>query len=93
MSAAAVFLYGALAVSGGALAFLTGQRSSGRTDPDVARCYENVRLLEGVAGDLATLADEAREAGDEDGLKELETALSDLEDAIAGLRRGADAVV
>lgn len=93
MSAAVVFLYGALAVSGGALAFLRGQRASGRTDPEVAECYEKVMLLERVAREVEELTEEAGKAGDEDALKELATAREQLEEAIAGLRRGADAVV
>ena len=92
--AAAAFLYTAIATSGGALAFLTGQRASGKTRPEVTECYEQAKLLESVARDLAAFsADLAKSAPDAAGRKELDSARTQLEDAISTLQRGADLVV
>lgn len=87
------FLYAAVATSGGALAFLTGQRLSGRTPPEVAACYEQATDLERAADELRKLRDEAKKAGEEEILKNLEAALDTLEEAAHGLRRGADLIV
>ena len=93
MSVAAVaFLYMAIATSGGAIAFLAGQRSSGKTPREVEGAYEQAVLLESVAKDLRTLCDDAAKAGAE-GREELESAKEQLDDAIFGLQRGADLVV
>ena len=92
--AAAAFMYAAIATSTGALAFLAGQKASGRTSKEVAGCYENVALLEGVARDLRELADEVqRSPTAEDGRGDLVKARDRLEEAIVTLRRGADRVV
>lgn len=93
MSAAAIaFLYLAIATSGGAVAFLAGQRSSGKTPREVESCHEQALLLESVAKDLRALADDVAKAGDE-GREELKAARDELEDAIHGLQRGADLIV
>lgn len=91
--AAAAFMYAAIATSTGALAFLAGQRMSGRTSKEVEDCYENATLLESVARDLRTLCDDAKDAAPEEGRAELQAARERLEQAITGLRRGADLVV
>lgn len=92
--AAAAFMYVAIATSAGALAFLAGQRSSGKTSGEVEACYEQAQLLESAARDLRALRDEAAKAPPaEDGREELAGAHERLEEAIRGLRRGADAVV
>lgn len=92
--AAAAFMYAAIATSVGALAFLAGQRSSGRTSKEVESAYESVTLLQGVHRDLGELAAEAGKApGQEDGRAELVKARDRLEEAIVTLRRGADSVV
>lgn len=93
--AAAAMMYAAIATSAGALAFLAGQRSSGRTSKEVEGCYENVALLEGVARDLRELADNAHaaEEAQDDGRAELVKARDRLDEAITTLSRGADAVV
>lgn len=95
MSAAAMaFLYLAIAASGGALAFLAGQRMSGRTPPEVHACHEQAALLESVARDLTAIQEDAQKnATPEDGAEELENARARLDEAISGLRRGADLVV
>lgn len=95
MSAAAMaFLYVALAASGGALAFLAGQRASGRTPKEVHECHDQAALLENVSRDLDALHAEA-EKGDapEEGREEIQCARARLEEAIGGLRRGADLIV
>ena len=92
--AASAFLYMALATSGGALAFLTGQRASGRTPREVEACHEQAMLLDRVAEDLRSLCDEADKAeAPDEAREELRQARDRLEEAIAGLRRGADLVV
>lgn len=92
--AAAAFMYAAIATSTGALAFLAGQRMSGRTSKEVQSCYEQATLLESVARDLRALSeDDARDAAPEEGREELARASDRLEEAIRGLRRGADLVV
>lgn len=99
--AGSAFLYVAIAASGGALAFLSGQRSSGRTPPGVESVYEHAMLLDSVARDLRALTEQAEKLpAPEVGREELETARgelaaarTELEDAIGRLRRGADLVV
>lgn len=95
MSAAAMaFLYLAIGASGGALAFLAGQRASGRTPPEVHACHEQASLLESVSRDLDALHEEATKTDiPDEGREELENARTRLEEAITGLRRGADLVV
>lgn len=91
---ASAFLYIALAASGGALAFLAGQRASGRTPREVEDCYEQAALLEGVETDLRALEEEAAKAANvEEGREAVRNARIALSDAIRGLRRGADQVV
>lgn len=93
--AGAAFLYLAIAASGGAVSFLTGQRTSGKTAPEVESCYEHALLLESAARELNALCEEAAKAADlpPEARAELEGAREKLEDAIGGLRRGADLVV
>lgn len=92
--AATAFMYAAIACSAGALAFLAGQRASGRTSKEVEGCYEQGTLLEGVARDLRELHAEAeRTPAAEHGRAELANARERLDDAISTLQRGADAVV
>lgn len=92
--AGSAFLYLALAASAGALAFLSAQRLSGRTPPQVERVHEHAALLESVGRDLRALVDEAEKAPpSDDGRADLRSARDGLDDAIAGLRRGADVVV
>lgn len=87
------FLYLSIAASAGALAFLAGQRASGRTPAEVHACHEQVALLESVSRDLDALSeDAARSAAPADGREEIESARTRLDDAIGGLRRGADLV-
>lgn len=95
IGAAAAMMYAAIATSTGALAFLTGQRASGRTSDDVEGCYESATLLDGVARDLRALCEETQKAPpvEGDGREELAKALERLEEAVSGLRRGADLVV
>lgn len=89
--ATTAFLFLAIAIAGGSLAFLAAQRASGKTSREVERVLESALLLESVAKDLRALRadvspkDEAKHAeGD------LEGAQRQLDDAIAGLRRGVD---
>ena len=92
--AAAAFMFAAIATSTGALAFLAGQRASGRTSKDVAGCYENAALLQGVARELHDLADEVEKApAPAEGREHLVKARDRLEEAITTLTRGADRVV
>ena len=92
--AGAAFLYIAIAASGGAVSFLTGQRSSGKTSSEVEACYENAVLLESASRELRALCDEAAKAElPPETRVELENARVQLEDAISGLQRGADLVV
>lgn len=92
--AGAAFLYLAIAASGGAVSFLTGQRTSGKTAPEVESCYEHALLLESAARELNALCDEAAKADlAPETRADLEGAREKLEDAISGLRRGADLVV
>lgn len=95
MSAAAMaFLYLAIAASGGALAFLAGQRASGRTPKEVHECHDQASLLESVQRDLDALHEEAAKTSvPEEGREDLEDARGRLDEAISGLRRGADLVV
>lgn len=93
-AAASMFLFLAIAASGGAVAFLTGQRTSGRTPPEVEACHEQATLLERASEELRALCDEAQKAdAPEEAREELRAARDELEDAISGLRRGADLVV
>lgn len=88
------FLYIAIAASAGALTFLAGQRSSGRTPKEVDDCHEQAALLEGVKKDLDNIYEDAHRAKTpEDATIEVARARDQLEDAIVGLRRGADLVV
>lgn len=92
--AAAAFMYAAIATSVGALAFLAGQRTSGRTSKEVAGAYENVALLEGVARDLRELHEEVEKApAPAEGRDHLTKARDKLDEAITTLQRGADRVV
>lgn len=94
MSAAAMaFLYLAIGASGGALAFLAGQRASGRTPPEVDACHEQANLLESVSRDLDALHEDAAKATTPEERAEIEAARTRLEEAISGLRRGADLLV
>lgn len=92
--AAMAFLYLAIGASGGALAFLAGQRASGRTPPEVEACHEQAALLESVARDLDALEQEAARSDlPEADRAEIGQARTRLDDAIGGLRRGADLLV
>lgn len=90
---AAAMMYVAVGASGGALAFLTGQKLSGRTSDDVQGCYETVTLLNAVARDLHALREEAERLAPGVAREELLRACERLEDATSGLQRGADLVV
>ncbi|MHB8603770.1 MAG: hypothetical protein ACYDCK_00840 [Thermoplasmatota archaeon] len=88
------FLYVAIASSVGALTFLMGQRASGRTPKEVDECHEQATLLEGARRELEALYDEAHRAGSPaPTLDEIDRARIQLDEAILGLRRGADLVV
>lgn len=88
------FLYLAIAASCGALAFLAGQRSSGRTPREVDECHEQATILQGVARDLDQLTEDVERAdAPTEAREDLARARMQLDDAISGLRRGADLVV
>ena len=88
------FLYLAVATSGGALAFIAGQRMSGRTPPEVDGCNEQAILLEGIARELDAMCDDVDGASDPDDARAaLQRARDELDEAISRLRRGADLVV
>lgn len=88
------FLYAAIAASTGALAFLAAQRMSGRTPREVQACYEKALLLESASKEVRALCEDAEKSGaPEDARADLRTASEQLEDAIRGLRRGADLIV
>ena len=92
--AAAAFMYAAIACSTGALAFLAGQRASGRTSKEVSAAYENAALLQGVARELNELAAEVEKAPEPvEGREHLVKARDRLDEAITTLTRGADRVV
>lgn len=94
IGAAVAMMYAAIATSTGALAFLTGQRSSGRTSEDVRESYEKAALLEGVARELRELCEKVeKDESAGEGREDLVRARDRLDDAIAGLQRGADLVV
>lgn len=88
------FLYLAIGASCGALAFLAGQRSSGRTPKEVDECHDQAAMLQGVARDLDLLYEDAERAdAPPEAREDLVRARTQLDDAISGLRRGADLVV
>lgn len=88
------FMFLSIAASGGALAFLMGQRASGRASPEVDECHEQALLMESFAKDLGSFeADVEKTAPPADVQEELKVARRDLEEAILGLRRGADLVL
>lgn len=93
-AAITAFLYVSIATSVGALAFLAGQRASGRTPKQVDECHEQAALLDGTRRDLERLAEDAERAGTApEAREELSRAAEQLDEAIAGLRRGADLIV
>ena len=84
----------AIATSAGALTFLAGQRAAGRTPKEVDDCHEQAALLEGVRKDLDHLVEDATRAEvSPDAAVEVVRARDQLDEAIVGLRRGADLVV
>lgn len=88
------FLYVAIATSVGAITFLAGQRAGGRTPREVDECHEQAALLEGAKHDLDRVYEDAhRNQTPQETLAELDRARSQLDEAIVGLRRGADLVV
>lgn len=94
INTAAIFLYMAIAASSGALAFLAGQRASGRTPPEVDECHEQAMLLDSVARDLRALTEDAAKADPSDeGTQNLRAAHEQLDEAVVSLRRGADLIV
>ena len=92
--AAMAFMFLAVAASGGALTFLMGQRSSGRTASGVEESQEHALLLESVSKDLEAFHEDlVKTMPVADGHEEIKRACLQLEEAISGLRRGADLVL
>lgn len=88
------FMYLAVATSGGALAFIAGQRMSGRTPREVEGCNEQAILLESALRELDAMCDDADGDGDPaDARTALQRARDELDEAISRLRRGVDLVV
>lgn len=87
-------LFLAIATTTGALAFLAGQRASGRTPREVSECHEQATRLDSVRRELDALHEAAERGGvPQEARAELARAREGLEDAVAGLRRGADLLV